>query len=72
MSLATILARSVFRVSTSDDAKAELRTVSYAAFLHLIDGEVLVPVSERSFYRYLQLSPHAPLHGMLVSCQGLD
>jgi len=54
MSLATISARSVFRVNTSDDAKAELRTVSYAAFLLLIDGEDLVPVSERSFYRYLK------------------
>ena len=48
-----ILARSLFRVIASDDAKVELRTLSYAAFLHHIDGEHLVPVSERSLYRYL-------------------
>ena len=48
-----ILARSLFRVIASDDAKSELRTLSYAAFLHHIDGEQLVPVSERSLYRYL-------------------
>ena len=53
MSLAIILARSLFRVNASDDTKVELRTLSYAAFLHLIDGELLVPVSERRLYRYL-------------------
>jgi hypothetical protein len=53
MSLAIILARSLFRVNASDDTKVELRTLSYAAFLQLIYGELLVPVSERRLYRYL-------------------
>jgi hypothetical protein len=60
MSLAIILARSLFRVNASDDTKVELRTLSYAAFLQLIDGELLVPVSELSLYRYLGMSAHTP------------
>jgi hypothetical protein len=72
MSLAIILARSLFRVNASDDTRVELRTLSYAAFLQLIYGELLVPVSERRLYRYQGMSAHTPCHTMVVSCQGLD